>query len=114
MSLTSTSSGSSASNDTAASPLCTKREAKPSAAKTSHSISHVTGSSSTIIRRGWSGSISYNLQSRHGFERKRKGKAKRGAVVLLSDYLDFSTMFNGNLVGDCQTKAASSLFRRPH
>src|SRR5260221_11320663 len=102
MSLTTTSSGSSASNDTAASPLCTKREAKPSAAKTSHSISHVTGSSSTIIRRGGSGSISYHLQSGRRGDRNRKGQAKRGALTLFRNYLDFSTMFYCNLVGDGQ------------
>src|SRR5437660_1549297 len=111
---TSTSSGSSESDAAAARPLRTKRETKPSAAKTSHSISHVTGSSSTIMRRGWSGSICYSLQSRRHLGINGKRQAKHRALALFTNDLDPSTMFDCNLASNGQTKAASRLFCRPH
>src|SRR5438552_12804780 len=105
MSLTSTSGNSTASEAMAASPLCTSRDAKPSAAKTSHSRSQVTGSSSTTISRGGSCDIDYLLGQRLGSD-NRQCQTEDHAGPTIGYYFDFPPMFIGDFASNGQTQTA--------
>src|ERR1051325_11415489 len=113
MSLTSTSGGSPASDESAASPLCAKRALKPSPANTSQSSSHVTGSSSTIMMRGDSCGIAHDLRCQR-FHADGQCEAERRARTSVADRLDLSAVCEGDLARDGEAEAAARLLRRPH
>src|SRR2546430_4734559 len=113
MSLTSTSGDSRASDAIAASPLCTNCEAKPSAAKTSHNKSQVTGSSSTTISRGASGDIAYLLGQRLCY-RQRQCQTEGHAGPTIFNYFDLTAMFIGDFASNRQTETTARSFRGPH
>src|SRR2546421_96324 len=114
MSLMSTSGDSSASASRAASPLCAKRAANPSPANTSHSSSHVTRSSSTIMIRGCSDDIADDLLLRRDLRTHRQNQAKGRTLRLPGDELDLPAVRDGDLARDGKPEAAPCFFCRPH